>query len=190
MYCSLLNGKPTVVTCNDMLAVRGAMGELPEMRASWLGRYLQQWICSGLRRATRVACISRATFADASRILGRDDHLRVVLDALNYPFQPLKPEEAERRLAHLSELRKPFLLHVGSNHARKNRDGILRVFAQVAAKSDLQLVFAGEALNQELDQLASKLGVRDRVVQAVKPDVQCDRGALQPRKRAAFPFSL
>lgn len=171
MYCAMLNGKPTVVTCNDMLAVRGAIGELPEMRASRAGRYLQQWICSGLRRATRVACISQATFDDASRILGRRDHLRVILDALNYPFQSLPPGEAERRLAAVSAIEKPFLLHVGGSHMRKNRDGVLRVFAQVAATRDLQLVFAGEALNHGLSRLAAELGVSSRIVQIVKPHV-------------------
>jgi glycosyltransferase involved in cell wall biosynthesis len=171
MYCSMLNGKPSVVTCNDMLAVRGALGELPEMRASRFGRYLQQWICSGLRRATCVACISEATFNDAVRIIGRRDSLCVVLDALNYPFQTLSTEEVDRRLAGLTTLQKPFLLHVGSNHARKNRDGILRVFAHVAAEADLQLVFAGEALNETLTRLAQDLDIFDRVVQVAKPEV-------------------
>jgi len=171
MYCSTVKGKPVVVTCNDMLAVRGALGELPEMRASRFGRYLQLWICHGLRRATRVACISQATFDDAARILDRREHLRVVLDALNYPYQSLPQGEAERRLANLAAIVKPFVFHVGSNHARKNRDGILRVFAQVAAKVDLQLVFAGEALNENLLQLARQLGIEDRVIQVVKPDV-------------------
>jgi glycosyltransferase involved in cell wall biosynthesis len=154
-----------------MLAVRGAMGELPEMQASRAGRYLQRWICAGLQRATRVACISQATFDDASRILGGSDNLRVILDGLNYPFQPLDSGEVERRLASLTGIRKPFLLHVGSNHARKNRDGVLRVFAQVSRHADLQLVFAGEALDDQLVRLARELKIDDRVVQVVKPHV-------------------
>jgi glycosyltransferase involved in cell wall biosynthesis len=186
-YCSILDGKPTVVTCNDMLAVRGALGELPDMRASRFGRYLQLWICNGLQRATRVACISQATFDDASRILGRNDHLTVILDALNYPFHPLAPREAEKALASLSSLEKPFLLHVGSNHARKNRDGILRVFAQVSAQVDLQLVFAGEALNGELIRLAEKLGIYDRVVQMVKPDVSVLEALYNRAQVLVFP---
>jgi len=171
MYCSMLNGKAAVVTCNDMLNVRGALGELPEIRVSRAGRYLQRWICSGLRRATRVACISQATFDDASRILGRHDHLRVILDGLNYPFQRLDAGEADRRLNGLIPLEKPFLLHVGSNLGRKNRDGILRIFARASTEADLQLVFAGEALNEGLVRLACELGVDGRIVQLVRPDV-------------------
>jgi glycosyltransferase involved in cell wall biosynthesis len=187
MYCSTVNGTPVVVTCNDMLAVRGALGELPEMAPSRFGRYLQLWICKGLRRATRVACISQATLDDAARILERRDHLRVVLDALNYPYQPLPARETDRRLARLTAIEKPFLLHVGSNHARKNRDGILRAFAQVAAKSDLHLVFAGEALNENLLQLTRQLGVEDRVVQVVKPDVSVLEALYNRARVLVFP---
>jgi glycosyltransferase involved in cell wall biosynthesis len=187
MYCSAVNGTPVVVTCNDMLAVRGALGELPEMAASRFGRYLQLWICKGLRRATRVACISQATFNDAARILGRRDHLRVVLDALNYPYHPLPANETDHRLASLTAIEKPFLLHVGSNHARKNRDGILRAFAQVAARSDLQLVFAGEALSENLLNLALQLGVEDRIVQVVKPDVSILEALYNRARVLIFP---
>ena len=187
MYCLMLKGKPTVVTCHDMLAVRSAMGELPGLRKSLFGRYLQRWICSGLRRATRVACISQATFDDASRILGRSCRFRVILNALNYPFQPLAVGEAERRLAGMKGIEKAYLLHVGSSHARKNRDGILRVFAKVAATSDLQLVFAGDALNHRLTRLADELGVSSRIVQIVKPDVSVIEALYNRATALIFP---
>ena len=187
MYCSILDGKPTVVTCHDMLAVRGAMGELPEMRTSRCGRYMQKWICRGLDRATRVACISQATFDDASRILRRSDHLSVILNALNYPFHPLDPRESERRLRGIDGINKPFLLHVGHSHKRKNRDGILRIFAEVAAKADLQLVFAGQALTAELNQLANGLRVSSRIVQITKPDVSVIEALYNRATALIFP---
>lgn len=172
MYTSHVNGKPVVVTCNDMLAVRGAMGELPEMRASLFGRFLQRWICQGLRRASRVACISQATFSDARRILNSDWNLCVILDGLNYPFQAIPSQELTRRLSAVPGIRAPYVLHVGSSHARKNRDGVLQTFALAAKGMDLQLVFAGEALTPGLDSLADRLGIRDRVVQVVSPKVE------------------
>jgi hypothetical protein len=55
MFTSKLRGKPVVITCHDMLAVRGALGEIPEMQSSLFGRLLQRWIRRGLRRATPVA---------------------------------------------------------------------------------------------------------------------------------------
>jgi glycosyltransferase involved in cell wall biosynthesis len=171
MYAPMIKGKPVVVTCHDMIAVRGSRGELPELRPSIFGQILQRWICHGLRHATRVACVSRATFDDARRILKEDENLRVILNGLNYPFQPLAPGEAERRLAVLTSIQAPFVLHLGSNVAYKNREGVLRAFARAASETDLQLVIAGEALNPKLARLARELQIEDRIVQVVKPDV-------------------
>ena len=172
MYAFRLRDKPVLVTCHDMLAVRGAMGELPEMRASLFGRLLQLWIRRGVRRADRVACVSRFTFNDVSRILQSEENLCVILNALNYSFQQLPAGEADRRLAGMRRIDQPFILHVGSCHPRKNRDGVLRAFSKVSAKTTLQLVFAGEALNQDLIRLAKELKIYDRVVQVVRPDVK------------------
>ncbi len=172
MYAPVVKSRPVVVTCNDMVAVRGAMGEVPDCPASFFGKLLQNWICRGLKSATRVACISQATYNDARRILKSDQNLCVILDALNHPFEPLPADEVKRRLADLPEIKAPFILHVGSSLTRKNREGVLRIFAQAAEGTNLQLVFAGEALNEGLIRLAKELAVYDRVIQVVGPDVK------------------
>ncbi len=172
VYAPIVKSRPVVVTCNDMVAVRGARGEVPDCPASLFGKLLQNWICHGLKRATRVACISQATYNDARRILKSDHNLCVILDALNHPFEPLPADEVNRRLAALPQLQGPFILHVGSSQIRKNREGVLRVFAQAAEGTTLQLVFAGQPLNEGLIRLAKELEVYDRVIQVVKPDVK------------------
>lgn len=171
LYSAKINNRPVVVTCNDMLAIRGALGEIPDLRASFFGRLLQRWIRKGLERATRVACISQATYSDARRILRTDGNLCVILDGLNYPFQRIPSDEVDRRLANLREIERPFILHVGSSHPRKNRDGVMRIFARAAKGIDLQLVFAGEALSGDQVRMARELQILDRIVQVVKPDV-------------------
>jgi glycosyltransferase involved in cell wall biosynthesis len=171
MYAPMIKGKPVVVTCHDMIGVRGARGELPELRSSAFGQFLQRWICHGLKHATRVACVSRATFDDARRILKEDENLCVILSGLNYPFQTLALGEADRRLAGLTAIQAPFVLHLGSNIAYKNREGMLRTFAKAAAGTSLQLVIAGEALDRKLTWLACELQIEDNIVQAIKPDV-------------------
>jgi glycosyltransferase involved in cell wall biosynthesis len=171
MYAPMIHGKPVLVTCHDMIAVRAARGELPELRSSHLGKVLQCWICYGLRRATRVACVSQATCDDAARILKTSANLCVVPNGLNYPFQPLDPNEIDRRLAVLGAIHAPFVFHLGSNLAYKNREGVLRVFARASAGTDLQLLIAGEPLNPELVRLARALAIEDRVVQVASPDV-------------------
>jgi glycosyltransferase involved in cell wall biosynthesis len=169
MYAPIVKTKPVVATCHDMIAVRGARGELPELRSSLFGKLLQRWICFGLRRTARVACVSRATFDDVSGILNTEENLRIILNGLNHPFQPLAPNEADRRLA--GAVHAPFVLHLGSNLAYKNREGVLRTFARASAGTNLQLVIAGEKLSKRLAQMARELGIEDRVVQVVSPDV-------------------
>ena len=172
MYALRLPDKRVLVTCHDMLALRGALGELPDFQPSPFGGFLQRWIRRGMRSADLIACVSHYTFADVRRILNEDGNLCVVLNGLNYPFQPIPPAEVDARLAALHGIDHPFILHVGSSHKRKNREGVLRVFARVAQGTDLKLVFAGQPLSANQSQLAHELGLDDRVVQLVKPDVK------------------
>jgi glycosyltransferase involved in cell wall biosynthesis len=172
MFTSNLRGKPVVVTCHDMLAVRGALGEIPEMRSSLFGRLLQHWIQEGLLRATRVACVSQFTLQDVRRVVNGDGNLCKVLNGLNYPFRLLDSDEIELRLAGLPKIQGPFVLHVGSNHTRKNRVGVIRVFAKAAQQIDLQLVIAGEPLDGRLMKVTRELQVESRIVQVVKPEVK------------------
>jgi glycosyltransferase involved in cell wall biosynthesis len=125
-----------------------------------------------MRRAARIACISKYTFDDVRRILKTGRNLCVILDALNYPYQSLPAGEADRRVAGLHEIKNPFILHVGSNETRKNREGVLRIFAKVLEKANLQLVFAGAALSQPLLRLADELKISDRIVQVVRPNAE------------------
>ena len=172
MYALMVKGKPVVVTCHDTIGVRSARGELPELRASIFGGFLQRWICRGLRHSTQIACVSEATLEDARRVLKTDQNLRVILSGLNYPFQPVPADEVERRLAEVPGVPESFILHVGHNAPYKNREGVLRIFANAAEGTNLQLVCAGEALSRDLLGLARELGIHNRIVQVVKPDVK------------------
>lgn len=187
MYALTVKDMPTIVTCHDMLAVRGAMGEVPDCPASMFGRLLQRWICHGLRSATRVACVSQYTFRDARRILNGAQNLCVVLNGLNYPFQQLDRAESDRRLAGVIEINEPFVLHVGSNLARKNREGVLRIFAKAAEGTDLRLVFAGVALSEELLSLAREINVHERVLQVSKPEVRVLEALYNRARVLLFP---
>jgi glycosyltransferase involved in cell wall biosynthesis len=166
---------PVVITCHDLFAVRGALGENPEHKPGFTGRILQRWILRGLRRADLIACISSVTAEDVKRLVVRDNHhpqIAIVPLGLNYPYRKLDPTAAHERLANLRDvdLASPFILHVGTNTPRKNRDGVLRIFARVKEDWNGRLVFAGEKLNAELETLARKLGVHDRVVQIENAD--------------------
>jgi len=172
MYSGHLSGKPCVVTCHDMLAVRGAFGEDTDCPASRTGVYLQKWVVRGLERAQIVACVSSATESDVLRIVhGRSQRVTTVLNGLNYRYMPSNGT-ARSLLGSVPGLdaSKPFVLHVGHNHPRKNKRGAIRAFAIAAREMpDLQLVLAGPPLTPELQQLVQDSGISDRVFVVVKP---------------------
>lgn len=182
LYLPTQRDRPWVVTCHDLLAVRGALGEDTDCPASWLGRRLQGAIVRGLERADAIACDSQSTLADATRLVPR--HTRQIRRAiplgLNQPLRPLPIAEARARLAtltpHLAST--PYLLHVGSNLARKNKAGVVRVFGRMRAQGwPGQLVFCGADLTAELRAAIATEGVAEHVV-AVPHATEADLAAL------------
>lgn len=188
MYVRWCRAQPVVVTCHDLLAVRGALGEATDCPASPTGKILQHWVLAGLRAANAVCCVSNATRADAERLLPAESkpRLRVIVLGLNFPFRPHAVEETDARLRGLPEidLNRPFVLHVGSSMRRKNREGVLRIFARTASDWNAQLVFAGAPLTAEQRALAESLGISTRIVEIVQPD----NATLQALYNGAFAF--
>jgi len=167
-YAAHVGGTSCVITCHDLGAVRGALGEATYCPASATGKILQRWILASLLRTTTIVCDSSATQSDARRLLGaRSPKTEVVLLGLNQTF--VRREEKETRSVLVEtvpqvDFRRPYLLHVGSSLTRKNRDGVIRVFHRVANRWDGQLVFAGEGLTPELVELADHLGISSRIL--------------------------
>lgn len=177
IYAQAIRDVPVVVTCHDLLAVRGALGEETDCPASATGKFLQRWIVRGLESASAIACVSRATLSDAQRLVRTCQGkpvLEQITQGLNYPYRVLSQEEADRRLAKFSSLRPdtPFVLHVGSNLRRKNREAVLRIFARCKDKWNGALVLAGSPLSASLRSLGQELGISDRIVEI--PNVESD----------------
>jgi glycosyltransferase involved in cell wall biosynthesis len=158
-YTCCLQGVAHVVTCHDLLAVRSALGEIPQNPTRWSGRRLQAMILSGLNRAQRVACVSKATQLDVLRLskLG-GAAVFVIPNSLNYPYSPMPESEALSRLREIvGRIRDDgpepgFILHVGGNQWYKNRLGVLRIFA-LLMESDGKppsLVMVGEDFTAEI----------------------------------------
>src|ERR1051326_735523 len=58
VYVPAKRQTPFVVTCHDLLAVRGGLGEQTDCPATPMGSLLQRWILRGLARADGLACDS------------------------------------------------------------------------------------------------------------------------------------
>ncbi|MBC8117292.1 MAG: glycosyltransferase [Candidatus Saccharimonas sp.] len=101
IYTRWIREAPCIVTCHDLLAVRGALGEDTDCPASAFGRILQAQILRGLSAADYVVCDSTATRTDLIRLSGSQIESRssVVLLAQNYPYRRVEIESARAELA-------------------------------------------------------------------------------------------
>lgn len=161
-----------IVTCHDLLAVRGAMGDpVVACEASPFGIWLQRLIMAGLRRAGAVVFDSQATFNDYQRLVRAPQSQRhaVIPIPLNAPFTdnpssiPLPPGEQQLIPSD------PFLLMVGSAHPRKNRALALRLLTALGLASPYRLVLAGSPLTREEQTLIVEHNLTSRVSSIVHP---------------------
>ena len=174
-YTAHLPKDRTAVTCHDVLAIRGALG-YPDAycAASRTGIILQRWILKHLGNAKRIACVSRLTLSHLCELTGNNQPQpgwKVVHNAFNAEFRKIEKAEAvenlEKKGIHIPQ---PFLLHVGSNLPRKNRKLLLQMSQTGSQFWPGQICFAGEPMDQTLDEEARALGILDRTVSVAKPD--------------------
>jgi glycosyltransferase involved in cell wall biosynthesis len=166
LYTKYLWLVPHVVTCHDLLAVRSALGEIPQNPTRWTGRQLQRLILKGLTEAQHIACVSDATRDDLLRVAGiREQRVSRVYNSLNYPYSPMEKYEAVRRLDKLSVgSSQPFLLHVGGNQWYKNRLGVLCIFSilcKLTRDQTLTLVMVGKPWTAEMRQFVVEKRMSD-----------------------------
>lgn len=173
MYGSALRGVAHLVTCHDMLAIRGSLGDTSVYcPSSHVGVILQKWILSSLKQTPYIACVSNFTSNDLQKFLFETNakcRISVVPNALNALFFRKEKEDSQRILRKLigSSLERPFMLHVGSSLARKNRKLLVRALQHLP--DEWRVVFAGEGLSADELNWISKAGVKDRIVVFEKP---------------------
>jgi glycosyltransferase involved in cell wall biosynthesis len=167
-YVKYVEKMPHVITCNDMLAVRSALGEFPQNPIRWTGKRLQRMIVRGLKRSKRVICISKATRDDVLRITGlASDIVSVVYMGLNYDYSPMDKEKAIRIIKDRGfDIREPFLLHVGKGSWYKNRSCALKIFDEYIKTdqgSKFNMIFAGTPLSGGMIDYIREQNIQDRV---------------------------
>jgi glycosyltransferase involved in cell wall biosynthesis len=155
VYTRQIESAPHVVTCHDLLAVRSALGDIPQNPTRWTGRQLQRLILKGLTAAQHIACASNGTRNDVLRIGGVSEHrVSRVYNSLNYPYSRMEMAEATSRLRRLSvDPCQPFVLHVGGNQWYKNRLGVMRIFSslrRMTTPDSFKLVMVGKPWTAEM----------------------------------------
>ena len=134
-WVPLLRHRPHVVHVHDLLALRSALGEVPQNPTRFTGRLYQRYIRWGFAQARHFVCISRRTRDDLLRV----GHVQprtcdVVHNGLNAPFARLPLATAHRQLlsAGLPEAPEGMVLHVSGNQWYKNVAGVIRLYGAYA----------------------------------------------------------
>ncbi len=137
-----------IITCHDLIAIRTALGELPDAPlTSHSGKRLQNWIQYSLPFADYFVCDSKQTICDLNRIVpssrSRSEviHLGTNLNAVNFKNQCEFKSELSFNPASTR-----FILHVGSAAWYKNRIALFQAFQNAKKQNkykNLKLVLVG-----------------------------------------------
>lgn len=131
MWMWLLHRRAHVIHCHDFIAQRTAAGEFPGRELSASGRLYQSLIMRGIALGRNFVAVSEKTAHDLLRLHpGPVPQVQVVHNGLNYPFRPLEPDVAMRRLqaASVDDIHPGMLVHIGGNQWYKNREGVLALY--------------------------------------------------------------
>lgn len=176
-YLKKLPANRTVITCHDVLAIRGALGYADAcVKASKTGRILQNWILNNLTNAIKLAAVSWTTYQQLCALdtIHPKEHAKnwmVIYNAFNADFWPLPGEEAGTLLKQVGmEPAVPYLLHVGSGLPRKNRKLLIDMLKVLGNRWNGNICFAGEPLEKDLLTYAGTLGLKHRIACVVNPD--------------------
>ena len=172
MYGSSVRSPTYLVTCHDLMAVKSALGLIPQRSTSFTGRILQRTILNGLKRAPFVVCDSRRTKADVIQCARRTpENTSSIYLGLNYNYRPMPREDALQRAAALiSDPDQPFFIHVGGNHWYKNRPGLLNIFKAIHENSkgaSFRLVCVGDPFTSEMQNFISTHHLEQHVFELV-----------------------
>ena len=134
-WVPLVKNKPHVVHVHDLLALRSALGDIPENPTSWSGKLYQRYIRHGFKQAKHFISISKKT-CDDLQYFGQVSPITsdVVYNGLNYPYAPMPPSLA---ISILSQAGLPvqadgMLLHLGGSQWYKNIVGVIRLYIEYA----------------------------------------------------------
>lgn len=166
VYERVLKRRAIVLTCHDVLAIRGAFGDSNAWcTASYTGKILQTVILASIKRTTHVVSVSQATKNDLQS-LGwhcKGHYITVIHNCIDPSFSPISESEISDCLTRLSFPKGvEYLLYVGSALPRKNRNVIFRALA-ASKNQDLILIIAGAALTSAEKIVIMETGMSHRI---------------------------
>lgn len=183
---------PNVTHCHDLLSIRAARGEFPDVRVSSSGKLYQRYILQGLKHCENFISVSEATRQDVESIVCREPLMSTtVYNSLNGEFRLGDQNSARALIGSLIGQPVPhgFLLHVGNNNWYKNRLGVVRIYEAWQKKydRDLPLLLIGEEPDPDLAEAIAVSAVRSRIHVIRDPADETLLSAYQAATALLFP---
>lgn len=155
-WVPLVSDKAHVVHCHDFLALKSALGTVPENPTSSTGKIYQNFIRKGFSKGKCFISISENTKKDLHLYhKGEIELSEVCYNGLNRHFEQLNEGVSRSILGNQLQLdlEKGYILHVGGNQYYKNRKGVVEIYSAWRSTSELNLplILIGANPSPELD---------------------------------------
>src|SRR5688572_20935993 len=167
MYLNYLPKSRTMITCHDVLAIQGSIGmENTYVASSKTGKIFQALIRKNLVNARYVVSISHYTHKQLVSLASPSsdtNNWNVIHNMYKNECGVLDPLTIRQRLAHLGDLTATsFIMHVGSDLARKNRKVLIEVMSKIKDKWPGNLIFVGSGPSRQALDRIKELGLSSR----------------------------
>ena len=155
-WVPLVANRPHVVHAHDLLALRSALGLIPENPTSWTGKIYQRYLRFGFQHAKYFISVSNKTKSDLLEFGKIKPRLsEVVYNGLNYNYIPVTCSYAQEVFSRsgVAINNSGILLHISGNQWYKNVEGVIRIYSEyVKLQSDpLPLWLVGVARTPEIN---------------------------------------
>lgn len=160
-WVPLVKKRKHIVHCHDFLALKSALGMIPENPTSSTGKLYQDYIRKGFSKGRNFISISQKTQQDLHELhLGNISNSSVCYNGLSRPFLFI-PQESSRKLLETElkiDLLNGYILHIGGNQYYKNRKGVMEIYEAWRNKynAKIPLVLIGETPSEELADMRQK----------------------------------
>ncbi|MBC7846291.1 MAG: glycosyltransferase [Flavobacterium sp.] len=160
-WVPLVKNRKHIVHSHDFLALKSALGTIPENPTSFTGKQYQNYIRNGFSKGKYFISISKKTQEDLHELhRGKIVSSVVCYNGLSRPFHSLSPVVSRGLLE--TKLNIPlsngYIMHIGGNQYYKNRIGVIEIYETWRSmyNSTTPLVLIGEKPSDELAILRQK----------------------------------
>jgi glycosyltransferase involved in cell wall biosynthesis len=167
-----LDGKRSIVTCNDLFPLNFPEDELVVSSYSRVELKLLQYSIAALKRAAHITTPSIQTKHDVVNLLGvPDTNVTVIAHGIHSRFRPVDDIErlnAFRSRYGLNDTHNAyFILHVGGTHPYKNIPVLLKALACLRFSSlgmNLILLKVGKPFSTQQQALIARLSLQSHII--------------------------